>query len=324
MGGKCRLLWTWSLQLCILHLYFCLAIFSPNCDARKSAYMIRAAAANSRISDIKQVKTLNRVDIDMALDSNTDPYAYSVSSPFSLPPYDSLPPITLPENGPPFCVYPPPFTPQPPATTIPSPPAPPAGGGGGFTPFVPPPPPMSSAPIGPIENPPPSPVGGPGSVPNPPVIVPNPPSSTFPNPPSPGTPSISFPSPPTTNVPTTPGGFVPRPPLYLPPIIYPTPNVPPPPRVAPSMAVWCVAKPAVPEPIIQEAMNYACGSGADCDQIQPNGACFQPNTLLAHASYAFNSYFQRTKVAGGTCEFGGTAILVTVDPSYDGCHFLYN
>ncbi|CAN6553766.1 unnamed protein product [Malus baccata var. baccata] len=61
-------------------------------------------------------------------------------------------------------------------------------------------------------------------------------------------------------------------------------------------------------------MNYACGSGADCASIQPNGSCFMPNTLFAHASYAFNSYWQRTKVAGGTCSFGGTAMLVTVDP----------
>jgi hypothetical protein len=71
----------------------------------------------------------------------------------------------------------------------------------------------------------------------------------------------------------------------------------------------------VPDPIIQEAMNYACGSGADCDSIQPSGSCFEPNTLFAHASYAFNSYWQRTRVAGGSCSFGGTAILVTVDPS---------
>ncbi|KAL0006555.1 hypothetical protein SO802_008057 [Lithocarpus litseifolius] len=62
-------------------------------------------------------------------------------------------------------------------------------------------------------------------------------------------------------------------------------------------------------------MDYACWSGADCNSIQPDGACFQPNTLFAHASYAFNSFLQKTKAAGGTCEFGGSAILVTVDPT---------
>ncbi|KAH0710156.1 hypothetical protein KY284_011583 [Solanum tuberosum] len=27
--------------------------------------------------------------------------------------------------------------------------------------------------------------------------------------------------------------------------------------------------------------------------------------------------------AGATCEFGGTAMLVMVNPSYDECHFVY-
>lgn len=104
--------------------------------------------------------------------------------------------------------------------------------------------------------------------------------------------------------------------MFEPPIVYPPPNAPPPPyHAAPSGALWCVAKPSVPDPILQEAMNYACGSGADCDSIQTNGLCFEPNTVLAHASYAFNSFWQNTKVTGGTCDFGKTAILVAKDPS---------
>lgn len=114
--------------------------------------------------------------------------------------------------------------------------------------------------------------------------------------------------------------FVPSP-VFEPPVVYPPPTGPPPQNSAPDRALWCVAKPSVPDPIIQEAMDYACWSGADCDSIEPTGSCYEPNTLFAHASYAFNSYWQKTRVAGGTCEFGGSAILVTVDPSYDGCHF---
>ncbi|MBA0828326.1 hypothetical protein Goarm_013009, partial [Gossypium armourianum] len=169
--------------------------------------------------------------------------------------------------------------------------------------------------------------GPPGIVPNPPSIFPSPPQA-IPTPtgyiPSPSGPVLSPPyyelSPPTVvvsppyNVPS-PFGFNPSPPEFLPPIVYPPPTVLPPPNRAPTTALWCVAKPSVPGPIMQEAMNYACASGADCDSIQPSGPCFQPDTIFAHASYAFNSYWQKTKIAGGTCEFGGTAMLVTVDPS---------
>ncbi|KAI3821710.1 hypothetical protein L1987_09282 [Smallanthus sonchifolius] len=115
--------------------------------------------------------------------------------------------------------------------------------------------------------------------------------------------------------PSPPTFSFPSPPVFEPPVVYPPPTGPPPPHSEPESALWCVAKPSVPDPIIQEAMNYACGSGADCEALQPNGDCFQPDTLFAHASYAFNSYWQRTKAAGGTCEFGGSAMLVTVDPS---------
>ncbi|KAK6162096.1 hypothetical protein DH2020_001937 [Rehmannia glutinosa] len=187
-------------------------------------------------------------------------------------------------------------------------------------------PPASSVPMlpGPTPIPPSTPDSPPFSnpptiIPNPPDVVPNPPTNV-PTPTEPvfsppyyePSPPSSVPSPP-RNIPS-PSGSVPSP-RFLPPIVYPPPTVPPPPHRAPTTALWCVAKASVPEPIIQEAMNYACGSGADCDQIQPSGSCFQPNTLFAHASYAFNSYWQRTKVTGGTCDFGGTALLVTVDPS---------
>lgn len=80
--------------------------------------------------------------------------------------------------------------------------------------------------------------------------------------------------------------------------------------------MWCVAKPSVPAETLQEAMDYACGEGgAECDEIQPNGNCYYPDTIVSHASYAFNSYWQKTKINGGTCSFGGTAMLINSDPS---------
>ncbi|KAG9159364.1 hypothetical protein Leryth_026006 [Lithospermum erythrorhizon] len=332
-------------QSCImLSLKLCLAVSFcfMQCDARKVAHWSRR---NNHIRTSMKSNVLERFGIAMPVlkdTSNTQPY---VSSPLSMTPYQSLPPFPFPDNAPPSCVTPP-FTPQPPSSVIPTP-------SGGFPP-LPPFPPSSPTPALPGQNPPSS---TPETVPTPypPCIVPSPPT-TFPNPPNtvpsppeytPIAPPANVPNPPfyepsppsytpspTVTVPSppdfvpspmvtvpSPPDFVPSP--FLPPVVYPPPAVPPPPHTVDPKAMWCVAKPSVPEPITQEAMNYACASGIDCDQIKQSGSCFQPDTVLAHASYAFNSYWQRTKAAGGTCEFGGSAILVTEDPSYDGCHFLY-
>ncbi|XP_038900662.1 glucan endo-1,3-beta-glucosidase 1 isoform X2 [Benincasa hispida] len=86
---------------------------------------------------------------------------------------------------------------------------------------------------------------------------------------------------------------------------------------------WCVAKPSVPTEILQQAMDYACGDGgADCREISAEGSCFHPDTLVAHASYAFNSYWQKNKRNGGTCSFGGTAMIISSDPSFHHCRFV--
>ncbi|KAF5735666.1 sulfated surface glycoprotein [Tripterygium wilfordii] len=150
--------------------------------------------------------------------------------------------------------------------------------------------------------------------------IPEPPYGPMPSPNNPLTsPPLGKPnSPPWFSFPPIPS---PPKPVRSPPIYQPPPG---PPHKQPESGVWCVAKPSVPDPIVQEAMDYACGTGADCKLIQPSGPCFKPNTVVAHASYAFNSYWQKTKNGGGTCDFGGTAMLVTVDPSSNGCPFAYN
>lgn len=93
---------------------------------------------------------------------------------------------------------------------------------------------------------------------------------------------------------------------------------PQPPDIGVVQKLWCVAKPSVPAETLQEAMDYACGAGgADCEEINPQGNCYNPDTVVAHASFAFNSYWQKHKRNGGTCDFGGTAMLISSDPSKD-------
>ncbi|XP_043721754.1 PLASMODESMATA CALLOSE-BINDING PROTEIN 3-like [Telopea speciosissima] len=84
---------------------------------------------------------------------------------------------------------------------------------------------------------------------------------------------------------------------------------------------WCVARSNVSDKALQTALDYACGAGADCAPIQSNGLCYLPNTLVSHASYAFNSFYQRKGQGSGTCDFSGTANIAISDPSYGSCVF---
>ncbi|KAK2438448.1 Carbohydrate-binding X8 domain superfamily protein [Trifolium repens] len=85
---------------------------------------------------------------------------------------------------------------------------------------------------------------------------------------------------------------------------------------------WCVALPGVSQADLQNALDWACGLGmADCKDIQKDGRCFQPDTLVSHASYAFNSYYQTNGNSDIACNFGGTATLTKQNPSYGDCDY---
>ncbi|KAI8552905.1 hypothetical protein RHMOL_Rhmol06G0304700 [Rhododendron molle] len=79
---------------------------------------------------------------------------------------------------------------------------------------------------------------------------------------------------------------------------------------------WCVANGKAGVEQLQKGLDYACGEGgADCRPIQKDATCYDPNTVEAHASYAFNSYYQMKSRGPGTCDFGGAAYVVTQPPS---------
>ncbi|XP_004302334.1 PREDICTED: glucan endo-1,3-beta-glucosidase 3-like [Fragaria vesca subsp. vesca] len=83
---------------------------------------------------------------------------------------------------------------------------------------------------------------------------------------------------------------------------------------------WCVAKTGASQTAVQAGLDYACGK-VDCSQLQQGGSCFNPNTLQNHASYAFNSYYQKNPVAT-SCDFGGVATIVATNPSSGSCTYL--
>ncbi|XP_015941952.1 glucan endo-1,3-beta-glucosidase 1 [Arachis duranensis] len=84
---------------------------------------------------------------------------------------------------------------------------------------------------------------------------------------------------------------------------------------------WCIADEQTPDEDLERAMEWACGNRADCSKIQLNHPCYLPNTLKDHASYSFNSYYQRFKNKGGSCYFNSAAIITDLDPSHGSCKF---
>ncbi|KAI4381277.1 hypothetical protein MLD38_007365 [Melastoma candidum] len=87
-----------------------------------------------------------------------------------------------------------------------------------------------------------------------------------------------------------------------------------------SSEAFCMAKEGVDEDRLQDGLNWACGQGRGiCAALQPGQPCYTPNTVRSHASYAYNEYYQRMKNAGGTCDFQGTAIITSINPSYGSC-----
>lgn len=79
---------------------------------------------------------------------------------------------------------------------------------------------------------------------------------------------------------------------------------------------WCVALAGASQIDLQNALDWACGLGkADCKAIQDGGLCYEPDTLVSHASYAFNNYYQQNGNSDIACNFGGTAAVTKHNPS---------
>ncbi|KAG2319914.1 hypothetical protein Bca4012_053843 [Brassica carinata] len=82
-----------------------------------------------------------------------------------------------------------------------------------------------------------------------------------------------------------------------------------------SSAIYCLCKDGIGEKELQTAIDYACGSLADCNPIHDNGPCYQPNNIKSHCDWAVNSYFQKAAQVSGSCVFSGTATTSQNPPS---------
>ncbi|RAL53029.1 hypothetical protein DM860_016264 [Cuscuta australis] len=83
---------------------------------------------------------------------------------------------------------------------------------------------------------------------------------------------------------------------------------------------YCVAKEGADGKMLQAALDWACGPGkVVCSPLMQGGPCYQPDTVGAHATYAFNAYYQSAGKAAGSCDFNGVATVTTTNPSHGSC-----
>ncbi|RAL50289.1 hypothetical protein DM860_007963 [Cuscuta australis] len=68
-------------------------------------------------------------------------------------------------------------------------------------------------------------------------------------------------------------------------------------------------------------MSYACNL-VNCSAVQSEaGGCYYPNSLINHAAFAMNLYYQNAGANKWNCDFNGSAVIAVTDPSYGACNF---
>ncbi|CAI9762813.1 unnamed protein product [Fraxinus pennsylvanica] len=86
--------------------------------------------------------------------------------------------------------------------------------------------------------------------------------------------------------------------------------------------LWCVVATQVDTVELGPALDFACRLGnGTCDELAPLRSCYQPVSEVAHASYAFSSYWAKFRDSGASCYFNGLAVQTTSDPSHGSCEF---
>ncbi|XP_031131045.1 glucan endo-1,3-beta-D-glucosidase-like isoform X1 [Ipomoea triloba] len=89
---------------------------------------------------------------------------------------------------------------------------------------------------------------------------------------------------------------------------------------APGQGSWCLPRPSASYRELMDNMNYACNV-VNCTAIRRGGPCFHPNSLINHASFVMNLYYQKAGRNFWNCDFKNTAVIVVTDPSYGNCKY---
>ncbi|PIN11244.1 Glucan endo-1,3-beta-D-glucosidase [Handroanthus impetiginosus] len=85
---------------------------------------------------------------------------------------------------------------------------------------------------------------------------------------------------------------------------------------------YCAAKEGADAKMLQAALDWACGPGkVDCAALLQGQACYEPDTVFAHATYAFDTYYHQMGRTPGSCDFNGVATITTTNPSHGSCIF---
>lgn len=82
---------------------------------------------------------------------------------------------------------------------------------------------------------------------------------------------------------------------------------------------WCVAKQEATYMQLQANIDWVCSHGIDCKPISLGGICFDNNNMTTRSSYIMNAYYQSKGCSDDACNFSGSGMVTTTNPSTSTC-----
>ncbi|KAL5056340.1 hypothetical protein RYX36_037022 [Vicia faba] len=67
--------------------------------------------------------------------------------------------------------------------------------------------------------------------------------------------------------------------------------------------------------MIHAALDWACGPRkVECSTLLQGQPCYDPDNVIAHANYTFDSYYNNMGKTSDACGFKGVSTITTSDP----------